>query len=87
MELTETSATNLPVSGVLEFDYVSTAKAPIDSIPATDAQVNDFEVIAKFHGGFGSCSLSPSRLSSFLLLSSCGICPVFSGFVGIKPSL
>lgn len=40
VELTDTSATNLPVSGVLEFDYVSTAKAPPDSVPATDAQVN-----------------------------------------------
>ncbi|CAM9676067.1 unnamed protein product [Scytosiphon promiscuus] len=39
VELTEASATNLPVSGVLEFDYVSTAKAPPDSVPATDAQV------------------------------------------------
>lgn len=38
VELTEASATNLPVSGVLEFDYVSTAKAPPDSVPATDAQ-------------------------------------------------
>lgn len=31
---------NLPVSGVWEFDYVSTAKAPLDSTPATDAQVS-----------------------------------------------
>lgn len=39
VELTEASTINLPVSGVLEFDYVSTAKAPPDSVPATDAQV------------------------------------------------
>lgn len=41
MELTEASATSLPMSGVLEFDYVSTAKAPPDSVPATDAQVKN----------------------------------------------
>lgn len=40
MELTEASATNLPMSGVLEFDYVSTAKAPPDAVPATDAQAS-----------------------------------------------
>lgn len=38
VELTESSTMNLPVSGVWEFDYVSTAKAPQDSVPATDAQ-------------------------------------------------
>ncbi|CAM9330153.1 unnamed protein product [Ectocarpus sp. 12 AP-2014] len=38
-ELVETSVANLPVSGVLEFDYVSTAKAPPDCVHATDSQV------------------------------------------------
>ncbi|CAM9147172.1 unnamed protein product [Ectocarpus sp. 12 AP-2014] len=39
VELVETSVANLPVSGVLEFDYVSTAKAPPDCARATDSQV------------------------------------------------
>lgn len=41
VELTESSTMNLPVSGVWEFDYVSTTKAPVDSVPATDAQVRE----------------------------------------------
>lgn len=41
MELTEASTATLPTSGVLEFDYISTTKAPPDSEPATDEQVNN----------------------------------------------
>lgn len=37
--MTKVIKSNLPASGVLEFDYVSTTKAPLDASPATDAQV------------------------------------------------
>ncbi|CAM9234327.1 unnamed protein product, partial [Sphacelaria rigidula] len=43
IELTEAATYNLPTDGVLEFDYVSTAKAPPDSVPATDAEVETLQ--------------------------------------------
>lgn len=63
VELTESSTMNLPLSGVWEFDYVSTTKAPVDSVPATDAQVEKGRVGGTFGPvhRFSDGEISPLR--------------------------